>query len=184
MAILRTTPNLEKCVIWLDPSDQRHLHSTAQHSTVQLLRLYSIHIYGIPTYLFDTLSLPELYEISIIFWQTGTATLKFTSLLSRCLLTKLSLVHHDPQSSPFNDEMIQILRACPSLVQLDLRLYAPQCMTTSFFAQFAYCRDPENLTTQQLVPMLRTMNIDYTGTEFKIYDYRVADHIKQRGLSF
>ncbi|KIM76287.1 hypothetical protein PILCRDRAFT_797765 [Piloderma croceum F 1598] len=176
--ILRTTPNLEKCPIRLNPSDLRHLHSTVQRSTIQLLRLHSIHISGDPTYFFNTLLLPKLQEIIIVCGTRWTATSQFTSLLSRCSLTKLSLILHDPQSSLSDGEMIQILRVCPSLVRLDLGLYAPQCMTTSFFAQFAYS---ENSTTQQLVPMLRTMNIDYTGTEFNIHDF--ADAIESRTIS-
>jgi hypothetical protein len=54
-------------------------------------------------------------------------------------------------------------------------------MTTSFFAQFAYRRGPEDLTTERLVPALRTINIDYSGTEFNILDF--ADAIQSRIIS-
>jgi len=74
--------------------------------------------------------------------------------------------------------MIQILQACPSLVQLNLHR---QRMSTSFLAQFAYHRAPENSTTQQLVPMLRTMNIGYSeqnSTSLTLPMLFSRDHIK------
>jgi hypothetical protein len=169
--LLRTTPNLEKCVV-LIPS----LESRQSHSPIQLPRFRSMIITGDPTHLFDTLLLPELHEICIN--SRWTATSQLTSFLSRCSLAKLSLQLKNP---PSDDEMIQILRTCPSLVQLDLRWCTSQCMTKSFFAQFAYRGDPENSATQQLVPMLRTMNIDYTGTEFNIPDF--ANAIESRIMS-
>jgi hypothetical protein len=170
--LLRTTPNLEKCIVMLDPSEPRQ-----SHSSVQLPHLHSMIINGDPTYLFDSLLLPELHKISIDSWITQwTATSQLTSLLSQCSLAKLSF-----NTSLFDDDMIQILQTCPSLVQLDLWHHTSQCMTSSFFAQFAYCWDPEDSTTQQLVPMLRTMNIDYEGTEFNILDF--ADAIQSRIIS-
>ena len=133
-------------------------------------------ISGHPTHFFDTtLLLPKLQEISIDSWIQWTATSPLISLLSRCVLAKLSLNLGGALS---DNDMIQTLQACPSLVQLDLLWHTPKCMTTSFFAQFAYRRGPENATTQQLVPMLRTMNIDYSGTEFNIIDF--ADAIQSQ----
>jgi hypothetical protein len=169
--LLRATPNLKECVIRLNSSEPRR-----SHSSVQILHLRSMTISGNPTYFFDTLLLPKLQEISIAFCRTRwTSTSQFTSLLSRCSLAKLSL---DFSNSLPDNDMIQILQACPSLVQLDLHR---QRMSTSFLAQFAYRRTPENFTTQQLVPMLRTMNIDYKGTEFNVPDF--ADAIRSRIIS-
>jgi hypothetical protein len=170
LELLRATPNLKECVINLISSAPRR-----SHSSVQLLHLHSMTISGNPTYFFDTLLLPKLQEICIDFSRTRwTATSQFTSLLSRCSLAKLSL-DLNPLS---DDDMIQILQACPSLVQLNLHR---QRMSTNFLAQFAYRRAPENSMTQQLVPMLRTMNIGYSGTEFNILDF--ADAIQSRIIS-
>jgi len=171
LELLRATPNLKECVIKLISSEPRR-----SHFSVELLHLRSMTISGNPTYFFDTLLLPKLQEISIDFCRTRwTATSQFTSLLSRCSLAKLSLDLSNPLS---DNDMIQILQACPSLVQLNLHR---QRMSTSFLAQFAYHRAPENSTTQQLVPMLRTMNIGYSGTEFNILDF--ADAIQSRIIS-
>ncbi|KIM80689.1 hypothetical protein PILCRDRAFT_822411, partial [Piloderma croceum F 1598] len=171
LELLRVTPNLKECVIKLISSEPRQ-----SHSSVQLLHLRSMTISGNPTYFFDTLLLPKLQEISIDFCRTRwTATSQFTSLLSRCSLAKLSLDLSNPLS---DNDMIQILQACLSLVQLDLHR---QRMSTSFLSQFAYRHAPENSTTQQLVPMLRTMNIDYRGTEFNVPDF--ADAIQSRIMS-
>jgi hypothetical protein len=128
---------------------------------------------GNPTHFFDTLLLPNLREISITqsYW---TATSQLTSLLSRCSLAKLSLTIGNLS----DDDMIRVLQACPSLVQLDLYY---QRMSTFFLAQFAHHRAPENSTTQQLVPMLHTMNITYSGTEFDIPD--IAHAIQSRIIS-
>ena len=169
LQLLRKTPNLKECVIELNSSEPRR-----SHPSVQLLNLHSMTISGNPTYFFDTLLLPKLQEISIDSCQTQwTATSQFISLLSRCSLAKLSL------GNPLSDnDIIRILQACPSLVQLDL---CHQHISTSFLTQFTYRRVPENSTTQQLVPMLRTMNIDYRGTEFNIADF--ADAIQSRIIS-
>jgi len=129
-------------------------------------------ISGNPTHFFDTLSLPKLHEISITLTQScWTATSQLISLLSRCSLVKLSL----NLGNLADDDMIRVLQACPSLVQLDLYY---QRMSTYFLAQFAYRRAPEDLTTQQLVPMLHTLNITYSGTEFNIPDF--SDAIQSR----
>jgi len=172
--LLRATPNLEECVIKLTSSEPRQ-----SHSSVQLLHLRSMTISGHPTHFFDTtLLLPKLQEISIESWNRWTATSQLILLLSQCSLAKLSL---NLGSAPSDNDMIQILQACPLLMQLDVLWYTPKCMTTSFFAQFTYRRGPENSTTQQLVPMLHTMNIDSSGTEFNIIDF--ADAIQSRIIS-
>ena len=169
LELLRATPNLKECVINLNSSEPRR-----SHPSVQLLHLHSMTISGNPTYFFHTLLLPKLQEISIDSCQTQwTATSQLISLLSRCSLAKLSL------GNPLSDnDIIQILQACPSLVQLDLY---HQHISTSFLTQFTYRRVPKNSTTQQLVPMLRTMNIDYRGTGFDIFDF--ADAIQSRIIS-
>ena len=166
--LLRATSNLETCVI-----DLVSFEPGQSHSPVELLCLHSMTISGNPTHFFDILLLPKLREISITlsFW---TATSQLISLLSRCSLAKLSL----NLGNLSDNDMIRVLQACPSLVQLDLYY---QRMSTPFLAQFAYRRAPENSTTQQLVPMLHTMNITYYGTEFNIPDF--ADAIQSRIIS-
>jgi hypothetical protein len=168
LKLLRATSNLETCVI-----DLISLEPSQSHSSVQLLRLRSMTINGNPTHFFDTLLLPKLHEISITT-SCWTATSQLVSLLSRCSLAKLSL----NLSNLSDNDMIRVLQACPSLVQLDLYY---QRMSTSFLTQFAYRRAPENSTTQQLVPMLHAMNITYGGTEFNIPDF--ADAIQSRIIS-
>jgi hypothetical protein len=169
LKLLRATLNLETCVVNLMTSEPHQ-----SHSSVQLLRLCSMTISGDPTFFFDALLLPNLHEISIAHFG-WTATSQLISLLSRCSLAKLSLDLGQPLS---DGDMIGVLQACPSLLQLDLHR---QHMSPFFLAQFAYRRAPENSTTQQLVPMLRTMNIDYSGTEFNILDF--ADAIRSRMVS-
>ena len=166
--LLRATSNLETCVI-----DLVSFEPSQSHSPVELLCLHSMTISGNPTHFFDILLLPKLREISITqsFW---TATSQLISVLSRCSLAKLSLNLRNLS----DNDMIRVLQACPSLVQLDLYY---QRMSTPFLAQFAYRRAPENSTTQQLVPMLHTLNITYYGTEFNIPDF--ADAIQSRILS-
>ena len=168
LKLLCATSNLKTCVIDLISSEP-----SQSHSSIQLLRLRPMTISGNPTHFFDTLLLPNLREISITqsYW---TATSQLTSLLSRCSLAKLSLTIGNLS----DDDMIRVLQACPSLVQLDLYY---QRMSTFFLAQFAYRRAPENSTTQQLAPMLHTMNITYRGTEFDIPD--IADAIQSRIIS-
>jgi hypothetical protein len=168
LKLLRATSNLETCVI-----DLISFEPSQSYSSVELLCLHSMTISGNPTHFFDSLLLPRLRKISITqnFW---TATSQLISLLSRCSLAKLSL----DIGNLSDDDMIRVLQACPSLVQLDLYY---QRMSTPFLAQFAYRRAPENSTTQQLVPMLHTMNITYCGTEFNIPDF--ADAIQSRIIS-
>jgi hypothetical protein len=170
LELLRATPNLETCVI-----DLISFEPSQSHSSVELLCLHSMTISGNPTHFFGILLLPKLREISITQSSSGwTATSQLISLLSRCSLAKLSLNLRDLS----DNDMIRVLQACPSLVQLDLYY---QRMSTPFLAQFAYRRAPENSTTQQLVPMLRTMNITYYEKEFNIPDF--ADAIQSRIIS-
>ncbi|KIM84159.1 hypothetical protein PILCRDRAFT_818480 [Piloderma croceum F 1598] len=169
--LLRVTPNLEKCAVWLSHSEPRR-----SHSPVQLLRLRSLAIIGDPSNLIDKLLLPNLSEISITaLGAPWTATHQLTSLLSQCSLAKLSLCSDEP---PSDDVMIQILQTCPSLVELNLRGNCSQCMTRSFLEQFASDRDREDSITKQLVPMLHTIKVDYSLGYFNIHDF--ADAIQSR----
>ena len=174
LELLRAAPNLQKCVARLSNSRQRDSHSPVQH-----LHLRSMIIFGDPTQLFDTLLLPKLQEITIRASNIqSTVALQLTSFLSQCSLKTLSLNLRDPLS---DYDMIQILKTCPSLVQLDLRGSSPRCMTASFFAQFAFRWDTENSIVQKLVPMLQTLTVDYTPRHFDIINF--ADAIQSRLIS-
>ena len=168
---LRATPNLEKCVVRLIRSERRD-----SPSPVQLLCLRSMFITGEPYHLFDTLLLPKLQEISLeIEDSRWIVTQQLISLLSRCSLETLCLKLAHP---PPDYDMIRILQACSSLVRLDLRGRSPECMTTSFLARFAFRQDPENVMVKELVPVLQTLNVDYTPAYFDIS--RFIDTIQSR----
>ncbi|KIM76329.1 hypothetical protein PILCRDRAFT_12923 [Piloderma croceum F 1598] len=112
LKLLHATSNLKTCVVNLTTSEPR-----LSHSSIQLLRLRSMTVRGDPTYFFNELLLPQLHEISISssenWWK---ATSQLISLLSQCSLAKLSL----NLINLSDDDMIRVLQACPSLVQLDL----------------------------------------------------------------
>jgi hypothetical protein len=122
------------------------------------------------------LLLPKLHEIHIDIrlyeWRATPQLISFLSLCSLEVLSFKTANHH-----PCDDDMIQILRACSSLVQLELRGRGNQCMTKSFLAQFAYHRGTRN-SEVQLVPKLRTLTVDYTPRHFNIFDF--ADSIQSR----
>jgi hypothetical protein len=171
LELLRLTPHLKSCTVWLTRPAPRQ--STPQ---VQHLHLCSIHASGNLVYLFDLLLLPKLHEISIdilgLGWGETPQLVSFLSLSSPKIFSFKSRRHH-----PCDDDMIQILQTCPSLVQLELRQCIPQCMTKHFLAQFASHRGLGN-SSVQLVPKLLTLIVDYAPSRFNIFDF--ADTIESR----
>jgi hypothetical protein len=168
---LRATPNLEKCVVRLLRSEPRD-----SPSPVHLPCLRSMFITGESYHLFDTLLLPKLQEISIeIGDNRWIATQQLICLLSQCSLKTLclKLVHPPPDY-----DMIQILQTCSSLVRLDLRGRSPECLTPSFLARFAFRQDLENVMVKEMVPVLQTLNVDYTPAHFNISHF--IDTIQSR----
>jgi hypothetical protein len=125
-------------------------------------------------YLFDLLLPPKLHEISIdilgLEWGETPQLVSFLSLSSPKIFSFQSRNHH-----PCDDDMIQILQICPSLVQLELRGCISQCMTKHFLAQFTPDRSSGN-SSVQLVPKLLTLIVDYAPSHFNIFDF--ADTIE------
>ena len=171
LELLRLTPHLKSCRVWLDGPAPRQ--STPQ---VQHLHLCSIHASGDLVHLYNMLLPPKLHEISIdilgLEWGETPQLVSFLSLSLPKMFSFKSRTHH-----PCDEDMIQILQACPSLVQLELRQCIPQCMTKHFLAQFASHRGSGN-SSVQLVPKLHTLIVDYDPSFFNIFDF--ADAIESR----
>jgi hypothetical protein len=162
LELLRLTPNLEECAVSLLD------HLPYPHSPVQLSRLHSIHIRGHPAFL-EKLLVPELHEVSIRLSRVPW-TAALTSLFLRCSIRKFS-VRTIASSILRDDEMIQVLQASPTLVELELRDHSSCVMTTSFLAQFAYNQSSGNLKVPPLVPTLQTLRVDYTPSHFDIAEF-------------
>jgi hypothetical protein len=169
-AYLRLTPNLEVLIAWLGWSEPRH-----SHSLVQLPHLHSLSIRGNLAYALDKLMLPELRSISIdsqgVKWTTIP---QLASILSQCSIESLSF-NADFHLS--DDNMIQLLQMCPSLLKLVLLGSSSCCMTKSFLSQLAYHRDSDIATTE-LVPRLHTITLDYVPSYFDMLDF--VDAIQSR----
>ena len=166
LELLRLTPNLKTCLMQLSS------HTRLTNSPVQLSYLRHLTVRGSLSHIFDMLLLPELQEIYIdIQCCRWTATPQLTSLLSQCSLKCLSFstdVHHAS-----DNDMIQILQACSSLVQLRLRNLGAQCITKYFLAHFAYDQASES-SKMLLVPRLRTIIVDYAPQRFDMFDFAGA----------
>jgi hypothetical protein len=171
LELLRLTPHLKSCRVWLYGPAPRQSTSQVQH-----LHLCSIHADGDLVHLYDMLRPPKLHEISIdilgLEWGETPQLVSFLSLSSPKIFFFKARSHH-----PCDDDMIQILQACPSLVQLELRQCIPQCMTKHFLAQFASHGGSGN-SSVQLVPKLHTLIVDYHPSFFNIFDF--ADAIESR----
>jgi len=169
LAFLRSTPNLEVLVAWLASMAPRH-----PHSPIQLPHLHSISLRGNLAYALDRLMLPKLRSISIdtrgVKW---TAIPQLTSILSQCSIESLSF---NTDTHPLsNDNMIQVLQMCPSLLKLKLLGSSSCCMTKSFLSKLAYRRDSDIATTD-LVPRLHTITVDYVPSYFDMLDFVDAIH--------
>jgi hypothetical protein len=77
--------------------------------------------------------------------------------------------------------MIKVLQAVPSLVQLELIGSTPQCMTKLFLAQFTCRRQSEDADPPTVLPMLRSITVDYTPPFFDILAF--ADAIQSRMMA-
>ena len=174
--MLQLTPNLEEFVVWPNYWDREphEAQSPLQHS-----HLRRITIRGNPLYCLDKLLLPELREMFMIPtfgpW-AGTPQLK--SLLSQTSLEILSF--SSDNCTPWDDDLIQILQACSSLVQLNLLGNTSEAMTKTFLARFALCRDSEDSNRAPLVPKLRTIKVTHYPSFFDVLAF--ADAIQSRML--
>jgi hypothetical protein len=171
LELLRLTPNLKSCTVWLPGP-------TLQQSTphVHHLHLCSIHASGDLAHLFDMLLLPKLYRLSIdilgLEWGETPRLVSFLSLSPPKIFSFKSRRYH-----PCDNDMIRILQTCPSLIQLELQDCITQCMTKHFLAQLASHRGSGN-SSVQLVPKLRTLIVDYAPSWFDMFD--LADAIESR----
>ena len=171
LELLRLTPNLEECVIWPYNSGE------VSHTPAQLSRVHRMQIYQNPIRFLNKLLLPELRELFLdgddsFPW---IATPQLPPLLAKYPLELLSFkgCHID------DIEMIQILRSCSSLVQLELRgCSARVMMTNAFLPQFTYRRSSAFSKMPLLAPRLRTIKVDYDPQEFDMLAF--ADAIQSR----
>jgi hypothetical protein len=171
LGLLRLAPNLEECVILPYNSGE------VSHNPAQLSRVHRMQIYQNPIRFLNKLLLPELRELFLddddsFPW---IATLQLPPLLAKYPLKLLSFkgCHIDDL------EMIQILRSCSLLVQLELRgCSARVMMTNAFLSQFTYHRSFAYSKMPLLAPRLRTTKVDYDPQEFDMLAF--ADAIQSR----
>jgi hypothetical protein len=168
LELLRLTPNLEECSVmpsWRFPQ-------LDTHNPVQVSRLRTITIYGDPTHILDKLVAPELHKIFItlpdIPW---VATAQLMSLLLRCSLRTLFFFSAGDKFHPSGNDLIQFLRASPTLLELHILGCASLAMNEWFLALFAYSKHSDTL---HLVPMLHTMKVQYTPKWFGILEFTNA----------
>lgn len=169
LELLRLTPNLEECAVSILDC------LPYPHSPVQLSCLHSIHVRGQPACFLEKLLVPELREVSI--HPHGPWAAALTSLFLRCSIQKFS-VRTTTGSVLCDDEMIQVLQASPTLVELELRDNSSCVMTTSFLKQFACNQSSGNSKVPPLVPALQTLRVDYTPSHFDIAEF--VDAIQSR----
>jgi hypothetical protein len=107
-------------------------------------------------------------------------TPQLISLLSRTSLEILSF--SSGCYTLCDDDLIQILQACSSLVQLNLLGNTSEAMTQTFLARFALCRDSEdsNRALPVLIPRLRTIKVTHYPSFFDVLAF--ADAIQSRML--
>jgi hypothetical protein len=74
--------------------------------------------------------------------------------------------------------MIKVLLAVPSLIQLELIGSTPQCMTKLFLEQLTCHRQSDDADPPTILPMLRSITVDYTPSFFDILTF--ADAIQSR----
>ena len=173
---LGLTPNLETCTV--SPTSRMQ---ESQYLPVLLRNLRYIHI-SIRTDLgnfFDRLSLPMLRELSIDL-QDGPwmAVPELICLFSQGSLEKFSFHSGPSHHYLYESDMIKVLLAAPSLVELDLSGNSPQFMTKSFLTQFTYHCKSEQVNVPQLLPRLHTIKVDYMPSSFDILAF--ADAVQSR----
>jgi hypothetical protein len=164
---LSLTPNLETCVVSPDVAE-------SQHPPVLLLNLRYIHIIigGDLGNFFDKLLFPNLHELSILLWNVPWTAIPQLTLFSRGSLHKFSF--YSNPTNPRDGDMIKVLLAAPSLVELDLTGSSPRLMTKYFLSQFARHHHLQNAGAPQLLPALHTIKVDYTPSFFDMLAFAEA----------
>jgi hypothetical protein len=166
LELLRLAPNLEECVIWPYNSGE------ISHAPTQLSRVHRMRIHQDPIYFLNKLLLPELRELFLVDY--SCAWMATPPLLAQYPLELLSI----EGCLVYDIRMIQILRSCPSLVQLELRKSSVGAMTETFLTQLTYHRSSENSQMPPLAPRLRTIKVDYDPRKFDMLAF--ADAIQSR----
>jgi hypothetical protein len=126
-----------------------------------------------PIYFLNKLLLPELREL-FLEDDDGCARMVTPPLLGQYPLELLSI----DGCLVYDDRMIQILRSCSSLVQLELRKCSVEAMTNTFLTQFTYHGSSKKSQMPTLVPRLRTLKVDYHSKKFDMLAF--ADAIQSR----
>jgi hypothetical protein len=156
LELLRLAPNLEECKICL-LYDSHISHAPAQLSGVRRMQIYQH-----PICFLNKLLLPELRELFLVD-DPYCGRMGNPPLLAQYPLELLSF----DGCSVYDNEMIQILICCPSLVQLELRKTSVEAMTETFLTKFTYHRSSKNSRTPPVAPRLRTIKVDY----YKLSDF-------------
>jgi hypothetical protein len=174
LQFLSFASNLETCIM-------APMNSDSHRPPVLLPNLRSIDmtIRGDLSNFFDRLLLPKLRELHVTLWNVPwTAVPQFISLVSRGSLEKLTFYSNPTNRHPYDGDMIKVLRAVPSIVQLELIGSTPQCMTKLFLAQFTRHQQSNDMDPPTILPMLRSITVDYTPSFFDILAF--ADAIQSR----
>ena len=85
---------------------------------------------------------------------------------------------HPSSGCPVDSDMIQLLQALPTLVELRLRNRSSACMTSLFLTQFASHQGSGHSSASLLVPSLHTMTVDWLPSRFNILEF--AESIRSR----
>lgn len=181
LELFRLTPNLEECIV--SPASV-YLHNS--HPSVELAHLRSMTIRNSPACFLDALLVPELREV-FVHPSPGqwNVTPQLVSLLLRSSVQILSF-HMKLPINYYRENMVQILQASHSLVELELRGYSSHYMDKSFFTLFAHHQDPEEPNSPLLVPALHTIRVDNMPPYFDIANFiaavqsRMALHILKK----
>jgi hypothetical protein len=171
LELLCLAPNLEECIIWPYSSGEE------SHAPAQVSRVHRMRIHQNPIHILNKLLLPELRELFLddndpFSW---IATPQLPPILARYPLELLSFKGRHIGDT----EMIEILRGCSSLVQLELLgCSAGVLMAKAFLPQFAYHRSSVYSKMPLLAPRLRTIKVDYDPQAFDMLAF--ADAIQSR----
>lgn len=167
--LFNLTPNLEECTLSSSGPDP-----CKPRPPIELPRLRFMTIRGSPAYVLNSLVVPELRELSVhLSVGSWHATQELTSLLSRHSVRILSF-HMSYSKHLFDEDMIPILQASHTLVDLELRGCSSQYITRSFLILFSFSKDPETPKSQLLAPLLQTIRVDYAPCRFDVPEFIAA----------
>jgi hypothetical protein len=172
LEMLRQTPNLVTCELWLKGPDD-----TSAHPLIYLsqLRTLQINIGTEHAPLLACLCLPALCHLGFNQVSEVWPQSEFVSFLSRsaCPLKKLSL---DLFRAPISDdEFIECLQLTPMLIELAFGRHHPFSFTAATLARLAHRRSDDG----QIVPKLEILKFHRPDLT-TLYDNGFVDMIQSR----